>query len=322
MLEGRHFEKHISTPEKLEMVHNMKYWLVAFLAFIIWDIIITFDEEVRYIWRLPRFSPTKWVFLATRYFSIWFLSRTVSLYVPLSLSSETAQPAACRKMSGSQRMFSGVLLLCAQALLMSRMYALYFRDRRVAIGIGLLVLVQLPIIPVTIIFSNPVEYTIMCISISGVKDSIIFVIISVIPLIIILGFTITKYVMARKAGWGQIPIVSRLVKDDIALVASLVFWVILTVLITNFSNPVHGYIALYWTITFVPYLYVCRIVISMQRLGVGPQGLPYSQRYPQFTSVPPNGTSRIAHSTLLSSEYPTSDDHSRSVLPGSSGDTR
>lgn len=40
-----------------------------------------------------------------------------------------------------------------------------------------------------------------------------------IPQLMVVGLTIMKYISGRKAGWGKIPIVGCLVRDDIILVS-------------------------------------------------------------------------------------------------------
>ncbi|KAF8991049.1 hypothetical protein BDQ17DRAFT_313967 [Cyathus striatus] len=253
MLEAWHIDK---SPEELlellQKVRSMNMHLVSSLIFLIWDIMITFDDEVRYIWRLPRFSPTKWIFLITRYIAVFSLCRMCSLNIPLPLSLTPPESSVCVRIYIAQKTCSGVLFICAQALLMTRACALYFCNRKVAISMGVFLILQVPSIPVIIHFLLPKHYAVMCIKITAARDVILFSVVSIVPFLIILGLTITKYVTGLKAGWGQIPIVSLLVKDDIRLVSIFVSWITATAIATNFISPIFGYTGLYWIMSILP----------------------------------------------------------------------
>ncbi|KAF8991433.1 hypothetical protein BDQ17DRAFT_1433096 [Cyathus striatus] len=292
--EARNLHGDRVTPEQLlVMVQHMKYLLTAILAFLLWDIAITFDDEVRYIWHLHRGSPTKWVFLITRYLAVFILSLVVSLNIPLALTLEQMNPSICHRIFIVVRIGIGILLSFVQALLMTRAYALCFRNRGVAVGMGALLIVQIPMIPIAVYLSLPSEYAVACVQVARPRTAVILVVFALLPFLIILGFTITKYYTGLKAGWGNIPIVSRLVKDDIMLVAGLVSWGLMTVLLSNFSSSVYGHIALYWILALAPSS-VCRVVINMQRFGCIGAGMPpYSQQYPQFTTYLTEDLSRV-----------------------------
>ncbi|KAF8990984.1 hypothetical protein BDQ17DRAFT_1468314 [Cyathus striatus] len=247
MIDSRYFHvDQVTTEETLILFQYMKSWLVASTTFILWDVIITLDDEVHYIWR----------------------------YLLLKLDSS------------------------AQAQI--HFYALYFCDKRVAIGMVLVLLVQITVMMIKIYFSAPTEGAVMVISIG--------------PFLIILGLTITKYILGRKAGWGHIPIVSRLVKDDIVLTVILVSWGISIVLLSYFSNPIHEYIALFWVMSIVPAA-VCRIVLNMQRLGVRTRLPSRSELHPQFTSVLTYGISGATNPSSLNPEPPASERCVQSELP-------
>ncbi|KDQ50251.1 hypothetical protein JAAARDRAFT_211842 [Jaapia argillacea MUCL 33604] len=49
---------------------SVNYSAVSSIVFLVWDIVITLDEEVEFIWQQPCMSPTKWLFLFARYSSV------------------------------------------------------------------------------------------------------------------------------------------------------------------------------------------------------------------------------------------------------------
>jgi hypothetical protein len=63
--------------------HRRRSISVAALAVSAWDVCITFDHEVERIWSLPWRSPTKTLFLISRYGSILALSWVTKLPVIL-----------------------------------------------------------------------------------------------------------------------------------------------------------------------------------------------------------------------------------------------
>ncbi|KDQ52714.1 hypothetical protein JAAARDRAFT_198061 [Jaapia argillacea MUCL 33604] len=48
----------------------INYSALSSIAFLVWDLLLTFDDEVTYIWPQPKRSPSKWLFLFTRYYSL------------------------------------------------------------------------------------------------------------------------------------------------------------------------------------------------------------------------------------------------------------
>ncbi|KAF8184402.1 hypothetical protein BJ912DRAFT_526439 [Pholiota molesta] len=170
------YEENISLVWQSQIV---RYTGVSALVFLVWDIIITFGDEVQYIWPQSRCSPTKWVFLFTRYFGAIAQARLVSLN--LALIPGMLTPAECRMLYISQVVFGGTLMACIQALLMLRVYALYTQDRRIAIAMATLLVAELGSMPATIHLTLPDAVGNMCMKPITIRDIALFGASAILP---------------------------------------------------------------------------------------------------------------------------------------------
>ncbi|KDR80974.1 hypothetical protein GALMADRAFT_241553 [Galerina marginata CBS 339.88] len=220
-------------------IQLVSYHEVGALVFLMWDIMITFADEVQYIWPQNRRSPTKWVFLFTRYFGLLAQARLVS--INLSLGMGTYSLDVCRMIYTSQVVFGGMLMACIQSVLMLRVYALYTQDHRIAFAMIALLVAELGFIPGAIHLTMPTSTGNMCMKPITIFDIALFGASALFPQLLVLGLTILKFLCGIRAGWGKIPIVSRLVRDDIILVSVIVCWVIITASLTSI-NTIYGYI--------------------------------------------------------------------------------
>jgi len=239
----------------------------ASLAFLVWDTVITWADEVQYIWPQPRLSPTKWIFLFTRYFGLLAQARLVS--VNLSLILDALSVDVCRELYISQVAFGGILLACIQAILMLRVYALYIQDHRVAYTMIAILVAELASMPAIIYEAVPKDTGMLCMKPITARDMILFGVSAIFPQLLVLGLTIIRFLWGLRAGWGRIPIVSHLVRDHIILVSVILIWVILGVCMTNVKT-VYGYIVYYWLLSIIPSA-GCRIVIRLANSKHGRQ---------------------------------------------------
>ncbi|KAF8806838.1 hypothetical protein BYT27DRAFT_6610649 [Phlegmacium glaucopus] len=198
-------------------VQLQRYHGVGALVFLLWDIIITWGDEVQYIWPQSRSSPTKWVYLFTRYFGLMAQARLVS--VNMSLILDTFSVDICRELYVSQVVAGGVLMACIQVVLMLRVYALCIQDRRVAYAMTALLIAEVGSMPGIIHTTIPNDIGMLCMMPITTQHIVLFGVSVILPQLLVLGLTIAKFRSGLRAGWGNIPIVSRLVRDDIILVS-------------------------------------------------------------------------------------------------------
>ncbi|ESK97107.1 hypothetical protein Moror_6328 [Moniliophthora roreri MCA 2997] len=101
------------------LVRDLNAAAGAALVFLVWDILITLDEEIEYIWSKPWTSWIKWSFLFARYFSLftqicnrtieWMVIYSVSLYGP-----------SIRIWFGTQVMLAFLIMTGAEVVMMAR----------------------------------------------------------------------------------------------------------------------------------------------------------------------------------------------------------
>ncbi|KAF8526380.1 hypothetical protein JB92DRAFT_2872688 [Gautieria morchelliformis] len=86
----------------------------AALAFLLYDHVLTFDTEIRLVWNYPGHRFGKGLFLFNRYFGPFTLILNISMYTWPSVSLKV----------------ESVAILSVQCILMTRIYAVYVRNRR------------------------------------------------------------------------------------------------------------------------------------------------------------------------------------------------
>ncbi|KZT38555.1 hypothetical protein SISSUDRAFT_1061909 [Sistotremastrum suecicum HHB10207 ss-3] len=107
------------------------YGFVSALTWLIWDIMITLEDEIRYIWR-SSWSTCKFCHFYARYFGLLLL---ISMGSPWDGWTTGFPPSTeyCRIMGIYQSAIGGVVMLGTQAILVVRVYALYGCKRPVLV---------------------------------------------------------------------------------------------------------------------------------------------------------------------------------------------
>lgn len=92
----------------------------------LWELILQFDEEVRWIWPLSRWSWIKWTFLSSRYGSLTL--QGALLYQTLDVQYHDYSPSACGSWFGLHVVTPSIIGALVQLTLISRIFALYSRE--------------------------------------------------------------------------------------------------------------------------------------------------------------------------------------------------
>ncbi|KAF8884678.1 hypothetical protein BD779DRAFT_769557 [Infundibulicybe gibba] len=113
--------------------------LVA-LIFLIWEILVTFGDECKYIWK-HNWTPVKCIYLFCRYFSL--AVQIINYVVTRDLGSRISVAyTTCQIWFAFQAICTTSLLCAVNALLMLRVYALYNKDRKIAIFLANLLILD------------------------------------------------------------------------------------------------------------------------------------------------------------------------------------
>ncbi|GJE87387.1 hypothetical protein PsYK624_034700 [Phanerochaete sordida] len=209
--------------ERLMQSEDASRSLLAALAFLAWDVLITLDDEAVHIWMTP-FQPLKILYLFTRYYSVLAL---------IILNTRTLTCKGWVIIEGT----SAVLLeIVVEIILILRIYAMYTANRRL-----LYVLVPAFVAQVTIMVAS------LGVSLPQVRDSphcaevvfpteiIAYSISSVAFEGILVALTLCKYFIARAEGWGRAGLMTILVRDGV--------WAFVLLFVANLANTLFFTIA-------------------------------------------------------------------------------
>lgn len=190
--------------------------MVAALAFLVWDVLTTLDDEVFHMW-ITRFQPLKVLYFFTRYYSVVVL-------IAINTHSLT-----CEQWVIIEAVSAVLLEAVVEVILILRLYALYTASRRV-LGILLGALIaQLIMMSVSLGVSLPgVMASPMCIETKFPRMIIAYTISSVVFEGVLFGLTIHKFLEAQKEGWGYISLLNVLIRDSI--------WAFALLFIANIAN--------------------------------------------------------------------------------------
>ncbi|KAL4244471.1 hypothetical protein ABKN59_008685 [Abortiporus biennis] len=207
-----------------------------------YDYLLTFDDEVRYIW--GRKGSTLWIFYINRYFStIALIVSMIGLFPTASLSSETI----CSKFETYEQVTIVIAQLITSVTLLLRTFALYTQSRKI---LAIILSIGLPLIGL-IVWSvanqhadSQVTLFIGCLVIGtetqNVKSRLGFAWVALIPYeILIFLLTIIKTYRGRNvtyhAAAGHVGGLVELMCRDGAIYFAIMIWF-------NIANTVTFYI--------------------------------------------------------------------------------
>ncbi|EPQ53034.1 hypothetical protein GLOTRDRAFT_139984 [Gloeophyllum trabeum ATCC 11539] len=195
---------------------NVEYSAVASLTFIVWDIVITFDQEVEYIWSQPARSPLKWLFIFARYFTVIVQIIFALDYIGV-LQVWGGNLPVCQAWFTLQSLAIQAVTSTTEAMLMMRVYALYNRNRKVRCGLVVLFASELlAIIPMFAIAIPRMEFTVICTPIASHYSLLFFSWLVTVALgvqSILLALTLNPTLRAIRDGWGRTPIFLTMARD-------------------------------------------------------------------------------------------------------------
>ncbi|KAJ3531248.1 hypothetical protein NM688_g7600 [Phlebia brevispora] len=189
---------------------------IAALCFLVWDIVITMDDEVTHIWLTP-FQPLKLLYLFTRYYS-------ASVLITLN-----ARNLSCQEWVAFEAISAILLEIAVEIILMLRIYAMYAASRKLLRCLIPSFVAQVLIMIASLAVSLPrVMSTPLCIATTFPIEIIAYTISSIIFESFLFGLTVYKFFAARREGWGKKSLLTVLVRDSV--------WAFAVVLIAMISN--------------------------------------------------------------------------------------
>ncbi|KAJ2914626.1 hypothetical protein MD484_g5789, partial [Candolleomyces efflorescens] len=256
--------------------------LVAALTFLLYDIMITYDDEVRLIWSNP-WSLTKCIYFFIRYFPVVLQITIMFLGTP----PFTFTHYECYIWNVYQALASALVVACVDYILILRVFALYPRNATVKYFLGGVYLLELIAISVCMGLAVPkLVYDEMCVVVAA---PVTFLIAAGAPIAfqtLLFGMTFYKFFQAVKAGWGDIPIMHLLMRDGTWAFILLFAVLIGEAALYGFAPDAYTGVLYGWlntTFSFCGY----RVLLNLNKLNV-------SQRRP---SAHTTGTGDVVLST-------------------------
>ncbi|KIM45410.1 hypothetical protein M413DRAFT_429877, partial [Hebeloma cylindrosporum] len=226
---------------------------VASLAFLFYEIFITFDDEVNIIWSYAQ-SLTK---------STNRTNRAIEIAITKHLSMVTT---SLKGWYMCQVVFGGILMAGVEAVLMARVYALYQKSLRVGLVFLALILGEAIAVIIGVVKHIPGDdFSASSLLLTSPGSYTYFGIGAIITQITILVLTLVKYKTAVKEGWGKAPIMMLMVRDGTVVFFAFLILTITTVIYTNWPTEYYALIGTSWFLSVVASA-GCRLIINMQKL--------------------------------------------------------
>jgi len=239
--------------------------LTASLAFLTWDICITLEQEVQYIWMTP--GPLwgiKMVYLFLRYFA--FVCLIITQGVAAHFARIIPVPLRlCRSFFLFQIISDVLLVIPADIIFMIRVYALYNRQRWVAVVMASLLTLQIVLCGIMVPHILPkVHFNQICYITLPTAFNVFLSVVALIPPITAFFFILAKQLSGIREGWGTTPLMVLLTRDSLWSITGFVGVWILNPLIAVCIGKSLAHVGHLWFMSVVPSI-GCRVILNMQR---------------------------------------------------------
>lgn len=193
--------------------YEMDMSSVAALTFLVWDILITLDQEVNAIWSKPNRFYSKWLFFFVRYFAVAMQVSMLFVGTQFSLGFHYTE-SDCVKWYVFQEVSTQLLIAGVESILIIRVHALYDRNRYLTLILIVLFLAENIVMTITLIrVVSGVRFDTTCTVIHSPPSLLFFAVAFVSFETILFVLTLVKFLVALRDGWGRTSVVYLLVRD-------------------------------------------------------------------------------------------------------------
>ncbi|KAH7919452.1 hypothetical protein BV22DRAFT_1075235 [Leucogyrophana mollusca] len=297
-----------ATTSHLSLLLATEFSSVAALTVLVWESLVTFDDEVNYIWSKPSGAYLKWLYLFARYFGLGVaiadhaIVSTFPPHLPVPYSM-------CRAFYTWQAIAVQLMMLTFDGVLLIRVHALYEQTLSItAIGIVAIGIEVLAMIVAAILTIPHVPYHVACLVVDTPTSVACFVVGAGISQSVLLGLTYHKRAIIDRGGNPRSNLLSVVIRDG-----AFAFGVVVALLLLTFVYLVAdkdiANLTYYWFPVILS-VATCRLIMNMQTIrvpevelqftsdifgiGLGPDTLhltplstsaPSRRRYPSQTTV-------------------------------------
>ncbi|PPQ87463.1 hypothetical protein CVT25_008199 [Psilocybe cyanescens] len=185
---------------------------VAALTFLVWDILITMDDEVKLIW--PRtWNYTKYVYFLARYLPV--MAQISILFIGTELTPHFHfTPHDCYIWQIYQGVVASVIVAAVDTILILRVHALFHGHHTIRRLVAVFYALEIIGMVVGLALALPgVTYDDLCLVLSVPRTLIIYGGSTIIFQFFLFGLTLYKFIEAARLGWGDVPLIVLLVRD-------------------------------------------------------------------------------------------------------------
>ncbi|KAH9016688.1 hypothetical protein EDB85DRAFT_2295106 [Lactarius pseudohatsudake] len=189
-----------------QLYDPFKLDLIAALAFLVWDILMTLDQEVEAVWTKPNKFYTKWLFFFPFQIVILYSFRLNALLfvgtrIVFSLHYTYSD---CVKWYIFQEVGTQALIAAVEFILIVRVHALYDRSRIVTSILLLLFIVENIVMIVALVrVVLEIGFDPICTVVHSPPMLLLIAFVSFETVLFIL--TLFKFIVALRSGWGRSP---------------------------------------------------------------------------------------------------------------------
>lgn len=303
--------------------------LLATIVFMVYDVILTFPEELEFIWAFDSWSVSKTLFIINRYFPI--VHSIIRFWVYAHERDERLSALACGPILDIAAYGSVISVAVIEVVLMLRLWAMYARNKLFGAFLGFVFLTGIatalairkvqPPDDFKLVREAPQSLTICKRS----SPSELFFLYAIILVVETMIFTLLLWKVWQLSAVGVAPILRTMLKHGtqyyLVVFVALFFQVLGTIL-----QPLWQPMADSLLVVSVASVACSRLVLSLRGMYSTPQEVTTIQ---DFQANPPDPTSRpvrfstlrsisgfkFRDSTSLMTDTTTTADHERNAIP-------
>ncbi|KAL4268503.1 Chitin synthase export chaperone [Pleurotus pulmonarius] len=260
----------------------------ASLAFLVWDILITTDDEVDLIWPKP-WSMAKFLYLHIRYMPV--LVQIAITFVGTQISASFHYTTHdCYIWQIFQGVASVSIIVAVDIILILRVIALYKGHWAIKLSVGILFFTEIVCMGVGLALAIPgIQFGPNCSTTDIPQSLLIYGAGSLLFQITLFLLTAVRFGKAVRDGWGRVPLVEQIMRDG-----TWAFFLLAAVVIAQagfYGLKNHAFAALLYgwlltTFSFVGY----RVLLNLQATSVR------SSRHPSVPTI-----SRLVYAPVAAS---------------------
>ncbi|KAF8888042.1 hypothetical protein BD779DRAFT_1672454 [Infundibulicybe gibba] len=237
---------------------------VASLTFLVYDMILTLDNEIGFIWKKPNSSWIKWQFLFTRYFTL--ASQICNCSINFTIVSSSLDLRLLRGWYMSQAVVSDIIVTTVEVLLMLQLYVLYNKSTKLVAAFCIIIFAETAALVIGIVFNLPGEEFNLVSILDATHDAFTYLgFSSMVSQTVIVILTWVKYREAVHGGWSASPIISLIIRDVTAIFC-MIFVTCLGIAVLTMLDSQYAPMGYFWFLSIVSSS-GCRLIINLQTLA-------------------------------------------------------